>query len=215
MTTVGKLLGAPFLAARQRHHELHGTWIRISHRVGSRLPASALVVSIQREGEADLVLRCMEEEYAVSNSNEADLFALHYLNLLSVYWVGGMYETFRLLRERGLDDKNDRFTHVLRDLELLRMPLEKHEIAKDRLLKQPATLVRHPSRSDPSDAYAYAISDSKRAHIMPMGISARGSVTWHVIDLRGGDSRWVERRWLSDEIIELWKNATPPLAGSP
>jgi hypothetical protein len=103
---------------------------------------------------------------------------------LSVYWIGGMYEVFRLLRDRELDDKNDRFFQVLKTLELLRMPLEKHEIAKDRVLKQPVELSRAPPRGDASDQYTYDVGDPTRAHIMPFGLSERGSVCWQAIDLR-------------------------------
>jgi hypothetical protein len=39
---------------------------------------------------------------------------------------------------------------------------------------------------------------------MPSGFSARGSVMWQVIDLRAKTERWIERRDLSDRILDRW-----------
>jgi hypothetical protein len=203
---ISQLLVGAFSSAKVRHRDLAETWIRISFRVGSRLPSSLLSVSIQREGELDLVIRCMEDELSeqMTLGKSDDHFVGHYLGVLSTYWIGGMYETFRLLRDRNLASDNERFSIVLRELELLRIPLEKHEIAKDRTLKEPLVLVRQPPKNDDSDKFTYSPNDELRSHIMPTGISARGSITWQVIDLKKNESRWVERRSLSDQILELW-----------
>lgn len=206
MTRVGRFLEAAFQEARAKYAELHGQWVRISIRVGSMLPASLLMATIQRDGELDLLIRCMEDEFAeLSPENrEKDLFAFHRVNMLSEYWVGAMYETLRLLRQRRLLEDAEPFSALLEDLELVRIPLEKHEIAKDKVLDAPLALVRRPERGS-NDEYVYAFDDQKRAHIMPRGVSERGSVMWHVIDLKAEQSRWVERRRISDEVLELWK----------
>jgi hypothetical protein len=57
---------------------------------------------------------------------------------------------------------------------------------------------------DRTDLYEYSKDDPQRAHIMPTGISSRGSVRWQVIDLKNGEERLLERRSLSDRIIALW-----------
>jgi hypothetical protein len=134
------------------------------------------------------------------------MFVTNYLSMLSTYWIGGVYEALRLLRERELVDQNDKFVQLLRDFELLRVPLEKHEIAKDRTLKEPLQLVRQPPRPDEDDTYLYARKDEQRAHIMPAGISSRGSMMWQTIDLKNNTARWIERRNLSDQMLELWKS---------
>jgi Recombinase len=135
---VGLLLANAFAQARSRYAELNSSWIRISFLVGSRLPASLMFVSIQREGEVDLVIRCIEDELAQMRATQQDdpLFVVNYLNLMSTYWIGGMYETFRLLRERKLAGDDQRFSAIFTDLELLRIPLEKHEITKNRTLAE-------------------------------------------------------------------------------
>lgn len=201
-----------FELAKTQQADLYKTWVRLSHLVGSRLPASLLSVSIQRDGEIDLVLRCLEDEQAqrMAAGIEAGLFDMHYLNMLSTYWVGSMYETFRLLRQRRLSGTSPVFNKIFSDLELLRMPLEKHELAKDKeTLKEPLQMVRQPQSNDATDHYSYDPKDNRRAHIMPSGLSSRGSMTWHVIDLKAGTDRWVERRALSERIVELWKDKQP------
>jgi hypothetical protein len=208
---VGTLLAGAFAAARSAHQELNKTWIEISFRIGSRLPDSLLITSIQREGELDLLLRSVEDDIAalVKSKGDDNLFVGHYLNVMTAYWIGGMYETFRLLHERKLLETNDIFSTVFRDLELVRMPLEKHEIAKDRTLKEPLVMIkRAPNETAAgtgSDTYTYDSKDAKRAHIMPMGISARGSIMWEVVDLKSKESRWIERRSISDRALEMWK----------
>jgi hypothetical protein len=164
-------------------------------------------VSIQRDGEVDLVLRCMEDEVAPMAATQQDdpLFITNYLDLLSTYWIGGMYETFRLLRERKLAGDDQQFSAIFTDLELLRIPLEKHEIAKDRALKEPLTLVRNPPR-DGDETFSYARNDPKRSHIMPTGLSPRGSMMWQPIDAKAHTSKWIERRTLSDQILDLWND---------
>jgi hypothetical protein len=202
--SVGVLLAQVFAEAKSTHPKLNASWVRISHLVGSRrLPASRLGMSIQRDGEVDLVIRCIEDELRQTRSAGQNDKLFHYCNVMSEYWVGAMYETLRLLRARKLilEDERERFSAIFRDLELLRIPLEKHEIAKEK----PLTLTRNPPKNDSSDLYSYDPDDPTHSHIMPFGISARGSVTWHAIDLKTNSDKWIERRALSDQILDLWK----------
>jgi hypothetical protein len=203
----GALLAGAFAAGRAKYPHLSESWVWISHRIGGRLPDSLLSLSMQRDGETDLLIRCLEDEMVehLKRPQEHSMFVGHYLNMLSSYWVGGFYESLRLLRERGLVEQTVEFSSAFKDFELVRIPLEKHEIAKDRALAEPFVLMRRPPKGDHTDTYTYDPKDSKRAHIMPMGLSARGSTMWHVIDLRENNSRWIERRSLSDRLIDLWK----------
>jgi hypothetical protein len=116
-----------------------------------------LSANIQREGEIDLLIRCMENESAERLARSKDDFSLsfHYQNIISISWIGGVYEIFRLLRERHLNDSGDVFQSILSDLELLRIPLEKHEIAKDRTISSPLQMIKYPQKGGPSDFYTY------------------------------------------------------------
>ena len=208
---VGFTLVTMFAQADLLHPQLAETWIRISHAIGSRLPHSGLSSNVQRDGKVDLVIRCIEDELSDQRAKKQnDPLVGHYLNILSAYWIGGMYETFRLLRDRKLGDSNELFRSIVDDLELICVPLEKHEIAKDKKLKKPLRTIRHPRRNDERDFYTYDPADKRRAHIMPMGMSPRGSVMWQVMNPKESKDRWIERRTLSDRILKLWGDKAVP-----
>ena len=205
---IAEAVALPFTLAKSRQSDLYQLWVQITARVGGRLPASLLMTNIQRDGEIDLLLRCLEDEEVqrISSGAEPGLLDAHYLMMFSVFWIGSMYETFRLLRQRKRADTSPIFHEILKDLELLRIPLEKHEIAKDRELKEPLAMVRSPPNNDATDYYSYDPKDHSRSHIMPAGLSKSGSFTWQVIDLKANTGRWIERRGLSDKILALWKH---------
>lgn len=206
MTTVGALLVQTFSAAKQKQQTLNNAWVQISHRVGGRLPTSLLSVAIQRDGDLDLLLRAMEDEQADRMQSELDsgMFECHYQHMMSVYWVGGIYETLAVLRRRNIAGTNPVFQEMLGDAEMVRVTLEKHEIAKDRTLKTPLPMSRAPANNDATDQYIYDPKDPLRSHIMPSGVSARGSIMWSVLDLKNNTMKWIERRTLSDKLLSLW-----------
>lgn len=174
------------------------------------MPHSLLMVSVQRDGELDLVLRCMEDEQALLalNATNDNQFGFHYQKMLSELWVGSVYETLRLLVERKLAPSSDEFKRLAHEFRLLRIPLEKHELAGDDQLTDPLAMQRLPAKGDDRDYYTYPKGrDPTRAHITPSGISERGSLMWQVIDLRTNTSIWLERRELADRFLSLWQSA--------
>jgi hypothetical protein len=195
-----------FVAARSRYEELDRAWVSVSLKIGTLLPQSLLTVSIQRDGALDLVLRCMEDEFSqTSQSNtQSNIFGFHYYKIFAELWVGDMYETFRLLGARKIAVATDEYQSLARDLRFLRVPLEKHEIAGDSKLTEALQMYRTPPRDDDHEMYKYEKGDPLRAHIMPSGVSDRGSVMWQVIDLKSNTSYWIERRQVSDRILNLW-----------
>ena len=108
-----------FNEAQALNAELNDAWIKISHRVGGRLPHSLLSNSIQRDGAVDLLLRAIEDEQAqqIAKTGSPDLFAFRYQKMMSDYWIGGVYETFRLLKDRELGDPVRAFAEIFADLE--------------------------------------------------------------------------------------------------
>src|SRR6266545_4559907 len=107
----------------------------VSYRIGGQLPASLLVSSVQRAGELDLLLRCMEDELSVVIDSPKPDLSFHYQALLSELWVGHVYEIFRLLKDRKRAPDNQDFDNLAYHPRLLRIPLDKHEIPGDRKLK--------------------------------------------------------------------------------
>ena len=91
-------------------------------------------------------------------------------------------------------------------LRLLRIAIDKREIAGDKELAEPL-LMRVPPEDDDSDMHCYSKSDPRRSHIMPGGASHRGSVIWQVLVIKTRAAFWLERRTLSEKIITLYGSA--------
>ncbi len=176
-------------------------------------------MNIQRQGDLDLVLRCMEDEFEANKAAEiADTtgsnMTFHYQLTLSETWIVGCYEILRAFRQRDseavkLGERPSRvsdmasFKSILADLELLRMPLAKFEIAKDKDLKEPLPMKRGPPNDDPSDQTIYDRKDPARYHTMPTGMSSRGSPTWLALNHLARREYWVERRDLADRLLAM------------
>src|SRR5262245_42550443 len=167
--TISDLIAASFQQASERYSALNEAWKRISHRVGGLLPKSLLFNSVQQYGELDLVLRCMEDELAskVSNTPGLDL-QYRYQLLFSEIWFGGFYEILRLLNERKLALYRDEYRDLFREFELLRITLEKHDIANQGKLTAPLQMTTH----DQTKVFTFTKGDPQRSHIMPVSVSA-------------------------------------------
>ena len=153
-------------------------------------------------GTIDLAVRAMEDEALPVDGTGSDLeaFSMDLQVVLSEMWVGGVYEITRLLKARGLV-AGDTFLKLAHDLELVRVPIEKHELPKDHKLKSPLAFSGQPPNNDGTDAYIYNQDDPKRAHIALKGLSGRGSLMWHVLDHLAGENWWIERRSLSERLL--------------
>ncbi len=211
MLTVKQLISGAFGLAFTHHQKLRETWVRISHRIGGLLPNSELVVSIQRIGDLDILLRCMEEETKVDRSRQQESadsidLSFHYQVMLSEVWICNSYEIFRLLKPRQLVNQNDGLKALVDDLTLLRVPIDKHEPANRPYIANdpnPLQMQRLSREGEVAGHYEYSRSDPRRAHIMGKGVSDRGSVMWEATDVASGNSHWIERLSLSERIVSL------------
>lgn len=199
--SVKDLVNAAFALARKNNSGNMREWIGISYRIGRLLPNSLLTISLQRAGEIDCLLRSMEDELVKLHHSDAESNALHthYQMLLSEYWIGAIYECVRLLQECELMT-GDEFEKIAHELRMLRIPLEKHQIAADKKLKDPLPMQRIPD----DKIYLYDPNDKLRSHVMPILITKQGSQAWYVIDPIAQRSYWLERRDISDRIKSLW-----------
>jgi len=174
--------------------ELQKRWVGLSLKLGPRL-ASRSIVTIQNLGNLDLILRALEKEFHPTPSVDP---VLTLQSGLSEAWIGSAYEIFRIAKNKLPDDAQVRQIHD--QLRLLRIPLEKYQISEDSKLNEPLKLVKESS--DHEDVYLYDKTDLDREHVMPTGVSNRGSVQWRAIDLTKMDSSWIERLHLSEVILD-------------
>jgi hypothetical protein len=205
-----ELILAGFTQASSKYPDVHGAWVTTSYRIGGQLPNSSLVSSVQRAGELDVLVRCMEDEFCVHTDTQEPDFSFHYQVILSESWVGHMYEITRLLKDRKRTPDNKDFDALAHHLRLLRIPIDKHEIPGDKKLKAPLMMKRYPPKNEPSDIYEYSKDDPTRSHIMPTGVSGRGSVMWQVLDITSNESFWIERRGLSEKILAVFNHTEKP-----
>jgi hypothetical protein len=164
----------------------------------------------------------MEDEFQANRSADAadNLgldYTFHYQLMLSESWVVTCYEILRAFRQRddeaklGIDGISAMaaFKSIFADLELLRMPIAKYEIAKDQRMKEPLTMRAVPPNNDATDEHTYDKKDPTRSHIMPTGMSGRGSMTWLVLDHSVPREYWVERQDLADRLLALANEIVP------
>ena len=214
--TVTQALSYAIGTACKNQSDVEKRWIRISNFIGSKLPHSLLPVSIQRLGRFDMIIREMEKEFTTENTHsiETNTYAFEALSSFSENWVCNAYEILRTLKERKFISGKE-FDVMYNGLRLIRIPLEKFQLAKDNNLKnrkQPLELKSSTNYMDTEPAKAYIYPSDKanrneRSHIMPTGISHNGSWMWYVLDLEDPNNIqefWIERLNLSDRIIELW-----------
>lgn len=212
---VSPLLNSLFNIARAKYAAEHEAWVQLSYRLSGRFKLVTALSSIQREGDLDMLLRCLEDEFNTNKAASGMDFTFHYQMMFSETWIVGCYEILRAFQQRdreaaaagkptsGVSELGE-FKSIFIDFELLRMPIAKFEIAKDNKLEQPLPM-RRVGDDDTKTIEFYDPKDPDRFHIMPKGMSSRGSAVWLALDGRNSRQHWVERRELADRLLSLVK----------
>jgi hypothetical protein len=209
---VSPLLNGLFNVARAKYGAEYKAWVDLSFRLSGRFNLVTAAPSIQREGDLDLLLRCLEDEFNTNNDASGVDFSFHYQMMFSETWIVGWYEILRAFKQRDREAAKARratsgvsglgeFESIFADLELLRMPIAKFEIAKDGK-RQPMPM-RRVGDDEAKPIEFYDPKDPSRFHIMPTGVSRRGSVMWLALDGQNSRQHWVERRDLADRLLSL------------
>jgi hypothetical protein len=212
---VSPLLNSLFNVARAKYGAENEAWVQLSYRLSGRFNLVTAMSSIQREGDLDILLRCLEDEFNTKKDATGMDFSFHYQMMFSETWIVGCYEILRAFQQRDREaaaagrptsgvSELDEFKSIFIDFELLRMPIAKFEIAKDDKLKQPLPMRRVGDEETKSIEF-YDPKDPGRFHIAPKGVSPRGSAVWLALDGRNLREHWVERRDLADRLLSLVK----------
>jgi hypothetical protein len=179
---VSPLINVAFNVARAKYRAEHAAWTNLSYVLSGRFNLPVAMMNIQRQGDLDLLLRCMEDEFEANRAAEiADTtgsdMTFHHQLTLSETWVVDCYEILRAFRQRDRDalkagvrpsgvSEMKSFKSIFADLELLRMPMTKFEIAKDDRLKEPLPMQRRPANANASDQTFYDSKDPARYHLI-------------------------------------------------
>lgn len=205
MPLIGQLIVQAFHIGRGLYPETAEQWIKASYRAGGQIPNSSAFRTFQQIGELDVLCRALEDEIARIPSADGQIdFRFHYLMLFSELWVGAAYAISFALTDRGLFQTNDAFKSLAEDLRVVRVQLEKHQIASDRKLDKPLDLVTGPGQLGEVRSFQYDNKDPLRAHIGRTGLSDKSSAMWELIDLKANVMRWVERRNLADRMLQIF-----------
>ncbi len=212
---VSPLLNSPFNVARAKYRAENEAWVQLSYRLSGRFNLVTALSSIQREGDLDILLRCLEDEFNTNKDASGMGFSFHYQMMFSETWIVACYEILRAFQQRdreaakagrptsGVSELHE-FKSIFTDFELLRMPIAKFEIAKDNKLEQPLPM-RRVGDDETKPIEFYDPKDPGRFHIMPKGVSSRGSAVWLALDVRNSRQHPVERRDLADRLLSLLK----------
>lgn len=201
-------MAAAFDSAAERQQSGLDRWRRTSLTIGAFAPRSLLYVSVQELGRLDAVLRCMEDERRDSvSSSDQGMRGFTEQMTLSGLWVGSAYEILRVVHERDREREPSGFGTLFLDMTLLRVSLEKYQLANDWGLTAP--LPMRAIQADPNEEIEtgnYDAKDPSRTHIMPAGLNVpTGSCSWLATDAKPpAQSRWLVRRNLSERFLEVW-----------
>ncbi len=210
---ITKLILGAFRHSRSQHQSLHKQWIDVSYIMVGKLPDTLVPVAIQQAGDLDMLIRCMEDEFDPKKTSEPD--SDHYQHLFSELWIGQCYEICRTLIESGNAPSDNDFDRIAFELRLLRIGIEKHQIAQDNKLVTPLLMKKVPEQEG-DKVYEYRKGDPHRGHIMPRSMSSRHSCMWNVIDIAAKKDFWLERRDLAERIVSTFlaqkPKQTTPLA---
>lgn len=123
-------------------------------------------------------------------------------------------EAARLAQKNGEEPEVDaisrtiEFSTLFTTIELLRMPIANFEIAKDKAMKEP--LVMRSIDGGSQHEVAYDKTDPGRFHVLQGGgTSPKGLLGWQAIDHANSRVFWIERRALSDSLLECAAKVEP------
>ena len=218
---VSPLVTGVFNIARTKYHAEHGAWIKLSFVLSGRFNLPVASVSIQRQGDLDMLLRCLEDEFDAKKAavESPENSVVHSQLMLSEAWVVGCYEILRAFRQRDDDalkagvrpsgvSEMESFKSIFADFEFLRMPMAKFEIAKDHKMKQPLRMQKFGETNEVAPHF-YDPKDPARYHIMPTGVGQRGSAVWQALDYLTNREYWIERRDLSERLLAMGNEIVP------
>jgi hypothetical protein len=128
---VSFLLNALFNTARAKYGAENEAWVLLSARLSGRFNLATAMPSIQREGDLDILLRCLEDEFTTRKNEPVIDTSGHYQMMFSETWIVGCYEILRAFQQRDREaaiagkptsgvSELDEFKSIFADFELLR-----------------------------------------------------------------------------------------------
>ena len=204
---VSPLLTSAAIEALRRYADLRLKWrdvytglVRVSQTGGG-------LVRYQPDHLIDLIVRSMEDELAARHRAAPEGDGRVHLEdtlqyVLTRYWVLGTHDVVRIAARSHAGKVHPKLTSLYDRFRLVRVPLAKLKIAGDDVLKDGRVmLVRADEDEAKPEAYRARSNDEYHP---PTPIDDRGSIGWHLFDVRTMLPVTIYRRQLSDELLALF-----------
>jgi hypothetical protein len=200
------LLTSAAMEALRRYADLRPKWrdvytglVRLSQTGGG-------LVRYQPDHLIDLIVRSMEDELAARHRAAPEGGRVHLEDtlqyVLTRYWVLGTHDAVRIAARSLAGKVHPKLTSLYDRFRLVRVPLAKLKIAGDDALKDGRVMLVH-AEEDEAKPEAYRARSNDEYH-PPTPIDERGSIGWHLFDIKTMLPVTIYRRQLSDELLALF-----------
>ena len=204
---VSPLLTSAAIEALRRYADLRLKWrdvytglVRVSQTGGG-------LVRYQPDHLIDLIVRAMEDELAarlrLALEGDRHVHLEDTLqHLLTRYWIIGTHDALRIAARSSTGKAQPKLQSLYERFRLVRVPLAKLKIAGDDALRDGGLLLV-PTGEDVAKPEPYRPRSSDEYH-PPPPIDERGSIGWHLFDVKTMLPVTIYRRQLSDELLALF-----------
>jgi hypothetical protein len=200
------LLTSAAMEALRRYADLRPKWrdvytglVRLSQTGGG-------LVRYQPDHLIDLIVRSMEDELAARHRAAPEGGRVHLEDtlqyVLTRYWVLGTHDAVRIAARSLAGKVHPKLTSLYDRFRLVRVPLAKLKIAGYDALKDGRVMLVH-AEEDEAKPEAYRARSNDEYH-PPTPIDERGSIGWHLFDIKTMLPVTIYRRQLSDELLALF-----------
>ena len=118
------------------------------------------------------------------------------------YWVLGTHDALPIAGRSPAGKEHPKLATLYERFRLVRVPLAKLKIAGDDALKDGGVLLR-PAGEDEAKPEVYRARSNDEYH-PPTVIDERGSIGWHLFEVKTMLPVTIYRRQLSDELLALF-----------
>ena len=201
------LLTSAAMEALRRYADLRPKWRDIYTGLVRLSQTGGGLVRYQPDHLIDLIVRSMEDELAARHRAAPEGDGRVHLEdtlqyVLTRYWVLGTHDVVRIAARSHAGKVHPKLTSLYDRFRLVRVPLAKLKIAGDDVLKDGRVmLVRADEDEAKPEAYRARSNDEYHP---PTPIDDRGSIGWHLFDVRTMLPVTIYRRQLSDELLALF-----------
>jgi len=204
---VSPLLTSATIEALERYADLRPKWrdvytglLRVSQTGGG-------LMRYQPDHLIDLIVRAMEDELAARQKSAPEGDEHVHLEdtlqfVLTRYWVLGTHDAMRIAARSPAGKVHPKLPSLYERFRLVRVPLAKLKIAGDDALKDGRVLLV-PAGEDDAKPETYRARSNDEYH-PPTPIDERGSIGWHLFEVKTMLPVTIYRRQLSDELLALF-----------